>query len=241
MNSYISTAILLISLPDSWEVRDLSGNTLENLSRRGDYHAYWDGESSVFISGQGRDFYIAYLNPAAAQTAIGTIRGYRLSSGGGGGGGDATAANQVLQITELQALSTRVGLTNDSPAPSDTGTASLNGLLKRLLQRITVLIGLNATGKSFTKVAVNLTITSDVTAILRADPNRSVLFFTIPPGAPALLIDVTTPVSTTAPMLRTAPGGTNGQTVYFPSPVPTNAIYARTLSGTANNVTFTTA
>lgn len=45
----------------------------------------------------------------------------------------------VRSDTELQ---TRIGATNESAAGSDTATSGLNGLFKRLLQRLTVLINL---------------------------------------------------------------------------------------------------
>lgn len=54
--------------------------------------------------------------------------------GGGGGGGDANAANQVV-------TNASIGAVNDAAAGSDTATASLNSLIKRLLQRTTTHIG----------------------------------------------------------------------------------------------------
>jgi hypothetical protein len=52
---------------------------------------------------------------------------------GGGSGGDASAANQVITNSEI-------GATNESAAATDTSTSGLNGLIKRLNQRLTTLI-----------------------------------------------------------------------------------------------------
>jgi hypothetical protein len=52
---------------------------------------------------------------------------------GGGSGGDASAANQVITNSEI-------GATNESAAATDTSTSGLNGLMKRLNQRLTTLI-----------------------------------------------------------------------------------------------------
>ena len=60
---------------------------------------------------------------------------YAASGGGGGGAGDASAANQVITNTSL-------GATNEAAAGTDTATSGLSGLVKRLLQRVTTLIGL---------------------------------------------------------------------------------------------------
>jgi hypothetical protein len=54
---------------------------------------------------------------------------------GGGGGGDASAANQVIQITDLG------GVTETAPA-TDTASSGLNGRLQRIAQRLTSLIAL---------------------------------------------------------------------------------------------------
>ena len=68
-------------------------------------------------------------------------------SGGGGGGGDASAANQVTGNNSLSSIdgkltitNTELGATNESAATGDTSTSGLNGLFKRLLQRVTVFI-----------------------------------------------------------------------------------------------------
>lgn len=52
------------------------------------------------------------------------------------GAGDASAANQVLQITQETAINTVLGLQADAAAASDTGTASYIALFKRLLTKI---------------------------------------------------------------------------------------------------------
>ena len=54
--------------------------------------------------------------------------------GGGGGGGDASAANQTLQLTELQAINADLGGTDDAPAASPTATAGIGALLRLGLQ-----------------------------------------------------------------------------------------------------------
>jgi hypothetical protein len=50
--------------------------------------------------------------------------------GGGGGGGHATAANQTLQLTELQAINADLGAPTDAPAASPTATAGIGGLIR---------------------------------------------------------------------------------------------------------------
>lgn len=50
------------------------------------------------------------------------------------GGGDSSAANQVT-------LNTEIGATNETSAGADNSTSGLNGLIKRLLARITSIFG----------------------------------------------------------------------------------------------------
>lgn len=55
------------------------------------------------------------------------------------GGGDATAANQVLQITQETAVNTLLGLQADAACATDNGTCTLAALVKRLNQRLTTI------------------------------------------------------------------------------------------------------
>lgn len=54
--------------------------------------------------------------------------------------GAATSASQATANTSLSNIDTDLGSPSESPAGSDTDTSGINGLLKRLLQRITTLI-----------------------------------------------------------------------------------------------------
>lgn len=78
------------------------------------------------------------------------------TGGGGGGGGDASAANQVTGNNSLASIDTKltgvataanqttlntsIGATNETAAATDTSTSGLNGLFKRLLQRVTTVL-----------------------------------------------------------------------------------------------------
>jgi hypothetical protein len=75
---------------------------------------------------------------------------------GGGGGGDASAANQVIQITDLG------GVTETAPA-TDTGSSGLNGRMQRVAQRLTSLIAqIPATlGQKTKSAALAVTLASD--------------------------------------------------------------------------------
>lgn len=54
--------------------------------------------------------------------------------GGGAGGGDASAANQTLQLNELQAINADLGAPDDAPAASPTATAGIGALIRLGLQ-----------------------------------------------------------------------------------------------------------
>lgn len=56
------------------------------------------------------------------------------------GGGDATAANQVLQITQETAFNTALGAMADAACATDNGTCSTIALIKRTNQRLTTVI-----------------------------------------------------------------------------------------------------
>lgn len=73
------------------------------------------------------------------------------AGGGGGGGGDASAANQVITNDQL-------GATNEAAAGTDTATSGLNGLFKRLLQRLTTLL---VQGAGAAAAALRVTIAAD--------------------------------------------------------------------------------
>jgi hypothetical protein len=75
---------------------------------------------------------------------------------GGGGGGDASAANQVIQITDLG------GVTETAPA-TDTASSGLNGRMQRMAQRLTSLIAqIPATlGQKTKSAALAVTLASD--------------------------------------------------------------------------------
>lgn len=66
------------------------------------------------------------------------------SSGGGGGGGggtgDASAANQVLQTTQLTAINADLGAPDDAAATTDGGTFGIIPLIKRGLANWTALL-----------------------------------------------------------------------------------------------------
>lgn len=81
------------------------------------------------------------------------------TSGSGGGGGDASAANQVTG-------NTNIGATNETAAASDTATSGLNGLIKRLLARVTVLINaLGGTDGLRAPTATRTTVNSGTTSV----------------------------------------------------------------------------
>lgn len=101
----------------------------------------------------------------------------------GGTGGDASAANQVTTNTEI-------GATNESAAATDTSTSGLNGLLKRIAQRLTSLIALFPTALGSTTAAASFPVT------LSSDGPFSTL---------------TGAVTETAPATDTASSGTNGR------------------------------
>lgn len=75
-------------------------------------------------------------------------------TGGGGGSGDASAANQVLQTTQLTAINTntsntatntgttntRLGDVTEAAPASDTASSGINGRLQRVAQRLSSLI-----------------------------------------------------------------------------------------------------
>jgi hypothetical protein len=67
---------------------------------------------------------------------------FQSVSGGGGGAGtsDATEATLSTRLSE-SAFTGRFGATNDAAATTDTGTFSHISLFKRLLERVTVLLG----------------------------------------------------------------------------------------------------
>jgi hypothetical protein len=58
---------------------------------------------------------------------------YSVSTDGGGSGGDASAANQTTEIARLTTLDANIGAMSVAEATTDTGTFSLIGLVKRLL------------------------------------------------------------------------------------------------------------
>lgn len=58
----------------------------------------------------------------------------------GGGGGDASAANQLVEIGELQGINDNIGSKSDAPAVDDSGEFSLIALIKRYLQRFTAFL-----------------------------------------------------------------------------------------------------
>lgn len=60
--------------------------------------------------------------------------------GGGGGAGDASAANQTLQLVQLQEINADLGAPNAAAANSDDGTFGLLPLVKRLLGKIPALV-----------------------------------------------------------------------------------------------------
>lgn len=88
------------------------------------------------------------------------------AGGGGGGSSDTTEATQLAVKTAVEAINTktpalaggktpvadadnlqmmtnvaaRLGATDDAPPANDTGTSSLIGLIKRVLQRLTILV-----------------------------------------------------------------------------------------------------
>lgn len=65
-------------------------------------------------------------------------------TGGGGGGttGGATEATLNSLLTMQTTTAGRIGATDEAPPATDTGSAGVNGMLKRIAQRLSTLIGL---------------------------------------------------------------------------------------------------
>ena len=68
--------------------------------------------------------------------------------------------NLNLQATQLL-VKDNIGATNEIVAPTDTSTSGLNGLFKRLLQRITTLIAFFKLGQGTMAQSLAVTIASD--------------------------------------------------------------------------------
>jgi hypothetical protein len=68
--------------------------------------------------------------------------GNYVAAGGGGGGGDASAANQLVQITAADLTNTNLGGVTEAAPATDTASSGLNGRLQRIAQRISSLIAL---------------------------------------------------------------------------------------------------
>ncbi len=101
----------------------------------------------------------------------------RTSTSGGGGGGDASAAKQDAQTALLTNIQGRIGATDDTAATDDTGTWSLIALTKRLLQKLTAGLVVQAATGTLTSRAS--TITSGGTAQTLASSNSSRKFFAV--------------------------------------------------------------
>ncbi len=85
------------------------------------------------------------------------------TTGGEGGTSDASASNQLLQITAADLTNTRIGTVTETAPASDTASSGLNGRLQRIAQRITSLIALlpAALGQTTKSASLPVTIASD--------------------------------------------------------------------------------
>lgn len=93
------------------------------------------------------------------------------------GSGDASAANQTTQIGLETTTRDNIGATNESAAGSDTATSGINGLFKRLLQKVTSLTALfpSSIGQKTAAGSLSVVVASDSTlgltdTELRASP-----------------------------------------------------------------------
>lgn len=82
---------------------------------------------------------LAYA-PGAVRTGTQDVNGNACTAAGAAPAGAATAANQVLQITQETAINTILGLQADAACATDNGTCTIAALAKRNNQRLTTII-----------------------------------------------------------------------------------------------------
>lgn len=126
-----------------------------------------------------------------------------------------------------------IGATNEAAAASDTATSGLNGLMKRLCQRITTLIGSVlsvAPSAPVTTTESSLALSAGVSATVAAS-NANRLFLTIDnPGASDIWINTQGAAVATAGSSMRIFGNT--QVTYSVQEIGTNAITAISTPGT---------
>lgn len=118
----------------------------DNLASPVPASADWPGNAKIATKDLGGGLHVVKVTPVDQS---------------GNPAGDASAANQVTG-------NAAIGATNEAAAGTDTATSGLNGLLKRLLQRITRMFGTDTT---VTPAAVALSASTSA-VLLSANANR---------------------------------------------------------------------
>lgn len=112
---------------------------------------------------------------------------------------------------------TSIGATNESAASTDTSTSGLNGLIKRLLQRITTLIGLfpsTLSGAGNFKTSIQESLPTGSNSIGQVTANAGTNLDTSALALEETQVNQNTligPVNETSPLTDTAASGLNGR------------------------------
>lgn len=151
----------------------------------------------------GERAHVAFESNNGATVVVSPANPLPVTGGGGGGGGDASAANQVT-------TNNNIGATNETAAAADTSTSGLNGLMKRLLQRVTALInalggtdGLRSPTGTLTSVNSN---TSAVTILAANASRKGAIIYNNETTTLNLLLSATGTVSATVFSVPVLPG-----------------------------------
>lgn len=138
-----------------------------------------------------------------------------VCSGGSSGGGDASAANQVLQITQETAFNTNLGAPGSAACATDTGSCNGNSLLQRLAQRLTTINTTLGTPMQQTGGTIGLVAGSAIVGNFRIDQTTPgttngvvVNSSALPSGAATAANQATMITAMGSPMQQT--GGTVG-------------------------------
>jgi hypothetical protein len=105
------------------------------------------------------------------------------------------------------ALLLRIGPTDESAAATDTSTSGLNGLLKRLLQRITVLIGTDIRRGATSSAPSTVSVTTTATLLSSASSSVKQRIFRNTDAAKTLYIGYTDAITTANAPIAVPAGG----------------------------------
>ncbi len=96
---------------------------------------------------------------------------------GEGGSSDASAANQLDQITEAELTNSRIGELTESAPANDTASSGLNGRLQRIAQRLTSLMAIFPSSLGIKTAANSLSVVPASDAVFTVTQTTPTSFY----------------------------------------------------------------